>query len=79
MRGPGRFDRFAERISNFTSVALLQNSQRHAEAAIQAKLDALADGLADLMEHHLDHDDVDLKSDVEDLKQAVGLEQVDSG
>jgi low affinity Fe/Cu permease len=56
-------------------VALLQNSQRRGEAAIQAKLDALADGLADLMEHHLDHDDVDLKDDVEDLKEAVGIER----
>lgn len=39
------------------------------------KLDAIADGLADLMEHHLDHDDVDLQRDVDDLKDAVGLQQ----
>jgi low affinity Fe/Cu permease len=63
-------------IVTFLLVALLQNSQRRSDAAVQAKLDALADGLADLMEHHLDHDDVDLKGDVEDLKEAVGLEQV---
>jgi low affinity Fe/Cu permease len=56
-------------------VALLQNFQRRSDATIQAKLDALADGLADLMEYHLDHDDVDLKDDVEDLKEAVGIEQ----
>jgi low affinity Fe/Cu permease len=63
-------------IITFLLVALLQNSQRRGEAAIQAKLDALADGLADLMEYHLEHDDVDLKDDVDDLKEAVGLEQV---
>jgi Low affinity iron permease len=37
---------------------------------------AIADGLADLMEYHLDHDDVDLHQDVEELKEAVGLPQV---
>jgi hypothetical protein len=46
------------------------------EAALQHKLDAIADGLADLMEYHLDHDDVDLHQDVEELKEAVGLPQV---
>jgi hypothetical protein len=28
------------------------------------------------MEYHLDHDDVDLHQDVEELKEAVGLPQV---
>jgi hypothetical protein len=28
------------------------------------------------MEYHLDHDDVDLHGDVEELKEAVGLPQV---
>jgi hypothetical protein len=27
-------------------------------------------------QHHLDHDDVDLAGDVEDLKKAVGLERL---
>jgi hypothetical protein len=48
------------------------NTQRRSEAALQHKLDAIADGLADLMEDHLEHDDVDLHRDVEELKEAVG-------
>jgi low affinity Fe/Cu permease len=63
-------------IITFLLVTRLQNAQRHGEAAIQAKLDALADGLAELMEYHLEHHDVDLKGDVDDLKEAIGLEQV---
>jgi low affinity Fe/Cu permease len=63
-------------IVTFLLVALLQNAQKRGEAALQAKLDAIADGLADLMEYHLDHDDVDLAADVDDLKQAVGLERI---
>jgi low affinity Fe/Cu permease len=66
----------ATTIVTFLLVALLQNTQRRSEAALQHKLDAIADGLADLMEYHLDHDDVDLHGDVEELKEAVGLPQV---
>ena len=62
-------------IVTFLLVALLQNTQRRSEAALQHKLDAIADGLADLMEHHLDHDDVDLQGDIDELKDTVGLEQ----
>jgi hypothetical protein len=36
-------------IITFLLVALLQNSQRRSEQAIQLKLDALADGVADLV------------------------------
>jgi len=64
----------ATTIVTFLLVALLQNTQRRSEAALQHKLDAIADGLADLMEHHLDHDDVDLQTDIDDLKEAAGLE-----
>jgi low affinity Fe/Cu permease len=64
----------ATTIVTFLLVALLQNTQRRTEAALQHKLDAIADGLADLMEHHLDHDEVDLQTDVEELKEAVGLQ-----
>jgi hypothetical protein len=39
------------------------------------RLDAIADGLADLMEHQLDRDEVDLQSDIEELKDAVGLQR----
>ncbi len=68
-------------ILTFLLVAVLQNSQRRSEVAMQVKLDALADGLADLMEHFLE-DDVDekdkledLAGDISDLKKAVGLEE----
>ena len=64
----------ATTIVTFLLVALLQNTQRRSEAALQHKLDAIVDGLADLTEHELDHDDVDLENDIEELKQAVGLQ-----
>jgi low affinity Fe/Cu permease len=35
----------------FLLVALLQNTQKRGEEALQHKLDAVADGLADLIEH----------------------------
>jgi low affinity Fe/Cu permease len=41
-------------IVTFLLVALLQNTQRRGEEAIQAKLDAIADPLADLMEEYAD-------------------------
>jgi low affinity Fe/Cu permease len=62
-------------IVTFLLVALLQNTQRRSEAALQHKLDAIADGLADLMEHQLDRDEVDLQSDIKELKDAVGLQR----
>lgn len=64
-------------ILTFLLVAVLQNSQRRAEQALNVKLDALADGLADLMEHFLPagHDkEADLADDIADLKRVVGLE-----
>jgi low affinity Fe/Cu permease len=62
-------------IVTFLLVALLENTQRRSGAALQHKLDAVADGLADLMEHQLDRDEVDLQSDIEELKDAVGLQR----
>lgn len=48
---------------------------------MQHKLDALADGLADLMDHFLEGDDLekaeDLEQDIKDLKEAVGLERTE--
>jgi len=38
-------------IITFLMVALLQNSQTRSDQAIQHKLNAIADGLADLMTH----------------------------
>jgi hypothetical protein len=61
-------------IVTFLLVALLQNSARRSDQAIHHKLDALADGLADLMEHQLSGDTADLQGDIQELKQAVGLE-----
>jgi low affinity Fe/Cu permease len=61
-------------IITFLLVALLQNTQRRGEQAINKKLDALADGMADLMSHFADEDN-DLRKEIEDLKAAVGLEE----
>src|SRR5437764_13958837 len=66
-------------IVTFLLVALLQNSQTREDQATQHKLNAIADGVADLMEHLSDrHDDADLMQDVEELRCAVGLESRES-
>jgi low affinity Fe/Cu permease len=61
-------------IITFLLVALLQNTQRRSEQAIHKKLDAAADGMADLMSYFEDENN-DLRKEVEDLKAAVGLEE----
>jgi low affinity Fe/Cu permease len=62
-------------IITFLMVALLQNSQTRDNQATQHKLNAIADGVADLMEHIADiHEDTGLLQDVEELRCAVGLE-----
>jgi Low affinity iron permease len=43
-------------IITFLLVALLQNTQKRGEEALQHKLDAVADGLADLMDHFAEED-----------------------
>ena len=70
----------ATTIITFLMVALLQNSQTRSDQALQHKLNALADGLADLMSHLVDdeHSDDDLRDDVVELRDAVGLEQHES-
>jgi hypothetical protein len=65
----------ATTIVTFLLVALLQNASRRSDRALHAKLDALADGLADLMEYSARGGAADLERDIEDLKQAVGLEK----
>jgi len=67
-------------IITFLMVALLQNSQTRSDQAVQHKLNALADGLADLMSHLVneDHSDADLRDDMVELRDAVGLEQHES-
>jgi hypothetical protein len=58
-------------------VALLQNTQKRADDAVQHKLNALAEGLSDLM-GTLAEDHPDLYRDREELRQAVGLEDRES-
>ena len=66
-------------IITFLLVALLQNSQRRSEQIIHHKLDAIADGLADLMAFQGDDEGHgELSGDIQELRQAVGLEQSSS-
>jgi low affinity Fe/Cu permease len=66
-------------IITFLMVALLQNSQTRSDLAIQHKLNAIADGMADLMEHIARRDeDRDLRADIRELRLAVGLENIES-
>jgi low affinity Fe/Cu permease len=63
-------------IITFLLVALLQNSETRSDRAVQHKLNAIADGLADLMDHLADRtDDEDLRRDIRELRAAVGLEK----
>jgi low affinity Fe/Cu permease len=60
-------------IITFLLVALVQNTQERSDKAIQQKLNAIADGLADLMQA-VGQDRPALLHDREELKAAVGLE-----
>ena len=65
----------ATTIITFLMVALLQNSQTRNDQATQHKLNAIADGLADLMIRVADrYGDDELHKEVRELKLAVGLE-----
>jgi hypothetical protein len=69
----------ATTIVTFLMVALLQNTQTRSDQAVQHKLNAIADGLADLMAKTPRRDDADgLATDVKELRAAVGLEQRES-
>lgn len=61
-------------IVTFLLVALLQNTQHRADKATQRKLNALAEGLGDLMEA-VERDDGALRQNLAELREAVGLEQ----
>src|SRR2546430_12281356 len=62
-------------IVTFLMVALLQNSQTREDQATQHKLNAIADGLADMMERWSEQfDDEELRRDVTELRLPVGLE-----
>lgn len=65
-------------IVTFLLVALLQNSQTRSDQAIQQKLNAIADGLADLMTAQHETGNRDLATDVRELRAAVGLEERES-
>ena len=66
-------------IITFLMVALLQNSQTRTDQATQHKLNAIADGLADLMEHlATEFPDSSLDKDMEELRAAIGLETRES-
>ena len=63
----------------FLMVALLQNSQTRSDQAVQHKLNAIADGLSDLMAHIADNVETrDLERDIIELRDAVGLEAHES-
>ncbi|MBV9058933.1 MAG: low affinity iron permease family protein [Pseudonocardiales bacterium] len=64
-------------IITFLLVALLQNSQKRADQATQHKLNAIADGLSDLMKQ-LANEYPMLGRDCDELREAVGLEQRES-
>ena len=69
----------ATTIITFLMVALLQNSQTRSDQAVQHKLNAIADGLADLMRHVTEGgDDDELRTDMVELRDAVGLETHES-
>jgi low affinity Fe/Cu permease len=69
----------ATTIVTFLLVALLQNSQTRNDQATQHKLNAIADGLADLMERFANQaDDASLHDEIGELKSAVGLEDRES-
>lgn len=64
----------ATTIITFLLVALLQNTQTRNDMATQHKLNAIADGLADLMKH-VGQDDARVARDIRELRTAVGLEE----
>jgi low affinity Fe/Cu permease len=67
----------ATTIITFLMVALLQNSQTRADAAVQDKLNAVAAALAELMEA-TSGDSGKLEDATAELRQAVGLEDRES-
>jgi hypothetical protein len=59
----------------FPAIALLQNSERRYDEALHHKIDAVAAGLADLMEHEAEPNREVLERHIEDLRASVGLER----
>jgi low affinity Fe/Cu permease len=67
----------ATTIVTFLLVALLQNTQKRSNDALQHKLNAIADALADLLEAHSE-EHPELLADCDELRAAVGLEHRES-
>jgi low affinity Fe/Cu permease len=67
----------ATTIVTFLLVALLQNTQTRSDEAIQQKLNAIADAMADLMAA-IGEDKPALQHDLVELRDAVGLEDRES-
>ncbi len=65
-------------VVTFLLVALLQNSQRRTELAMQRKLDAISDGLADLMHQTSEASGQDVERDIAKLRQAAGIDMESS-
>jgi len=61
-------------IITFLLVALLQNTQYRADQALQKKMNALVEAMADVMEA-LAEQDPTMPSDVKELRRASGLEE----
>jgi low affinity Fe/Cu permease len=61
-------------IVTFLLVALLENSQHRSEQAVNIKLNAIAQGIADLMRSHAGEDE-DLRDNIARLAATVGLEE----
>jgi uncharacterized membrane protein len=59
----------------FLLIALLQNSERRYDDALHAKLNAVAAGVADLMEQSEARGDRQLRDHLDDLRAAVGVER----
>jgi hypothetical protein len=59
----------------FLLIALLQNSERRYDVALHEKIDALAAGLADLMEYQRDPDPERLGRHIEEIRAAIRLEK----
>jgi hypothetical protein len=69
----------ATTIVTFLLVALLQNTQTRSDEAVQHKLNAIAGGLADLMNRLAETTNHDgLCADMRELRKAVGLEEKES-
>jgi low affinity Fe/Cu permease len=65
----------ATSVLAFLLIALLQNSERRYDEALHHKIDAVAAGLADLMEHQQGGDRRVLQRHIDELRAAIGLER----